>query len=111
MAKDDYHYLVFRTLTYLYGVLQCKYSFDEKVFLKTVDRTKDGISEEYLTRVLKFMTDDDSCKPGSRNQKYRRKCIDLHIPMCTFPRKKAIELRYFMVKNANINVYSLQFLV
>ena len=58
MAKDDYHYLVFRTLTYLYGVLQCKYSFDEKVFLKTVDRTKDGILEEYLTRVLKFMTDD-----------------------------------------------------
>lgn len=58
MAKDDYHYLVFRILTYLYGVFQCKYSFDEKVFLVTVDRTKDGISEEYLTRVLKFMTDD-----------------------------------------------------
>ena len=56
--KDDYHYIVFRILTYLYGCLQCKYSFDEKVFLKTVGRTNDGISEEYLTRVLKFMSDD-----------------------------------------------------
>ena len=32
MAKDDYDYIVFKILTYSYGVLKHKYNFDKEVF-------------------------------------------------------------------------------
>ena len=53
MAKDDYDYIVFRALTYLYGCLKRQIVFDETVF-RTHIITKD-VPEEYFTDVLRMM--------------------------------------------------------
>ena len=45
MAKDDYDYIVFRILVYLYGCFKRKISFEEAAFEKLLVK---GIQEEYL---------------------------------------------------------------
>lgn len=57
MAKDDYNVIVFKILTYLYGCLQRKYTFDNTAFLKVLI-TQD-IAEEYLTDILRYMQDEE----------------------------------------------------
>ena len=53
MAKDDYDYIVFRVLAYLYGCLKRQIVFNEAVF-RTHIITKD-VPEEYFTDVLRMM--------------------------------------------------------
>lgn len=45
-AKDDYTYLIFKILTYLYGCFKRKYSFDKNAFNKAVIKM-DDVAEEY----------------------------------------------------------------
>ncbi len=61
MAKDDYSYLVFKILTYLYGCFKRKYSFDKDAFNKAVVR-KEDIAEEYLIDILKNLSDEEMIK-------------------------------------------------
>ena len=44
MAKDDYDYIVFRILVYLYGCFKRKISFEEAAIEKLLVK---GIQEEY----------------------------------------------------------------
>lgn len=53
MARDDYNFLVFKVLTYLYGYLQRKFPFEKEVFLRKLITLK--VSEEYLSDVLRMM--------------------------------------------------------
>ncbi len=53
MAKDDYDYIVFRMLTYLYGCLKRQIGFDEAVFRELIISPK--VREEYFTDVLRMM--------------------------------------------------------
>ncbi len=53
MAKNDYDYIVFRVLTYLYGCLKRQIVFDEAAF-KELIITK-NVPEEYFTDVLRMM--------------------------------------------------------
>ena len=55
MAKDDYDYIVFRILVYLYGCFKRKISFEEAAFEKLLVK---GIQEEYLLDVLQLMQKD-----------------------------------------------------
>lgn len=55
MAKDDYNYLVFKILTYLYGCYQRKFSFDKVAFYGKIS---DKVAEETLIDTLRFMTDE-----------------------------------------------------
>lgn len=57
MAKDDYNYLVFKILTYLYAVFKRKQSFDKTIFRKAI--TTADIPEEYLTDILRMMQNND----------------------------------------------------
>ena len=57
MAKDDYDYIVFKILTYLYTCLKRQNSFDENVFRSAIV-TKD-ISDDYLTDILRMMEAED----------------------------------------------------
>lgn len=61
MAKDDYDYIVFKILTYSYGVLKHKYNFDKEVFRWEI--TKD-IQDEYLSEVLYMMQEDENLIKG-----------------------------------------------
>lgn len=61
MAKDDYSYIVFKILTYLYGCFKRKYSFDKDAFNKAVVR-KEDIAEEYLIDILKNLSDEEMIK-------------------------------------------------
>ena len=54
MAKDDYDYLVFRILTYLYVCFRRRGYFETSTFLKRVISPE--VSEDYLIDVLRFMT-------------------------------------------------------
>ncbi len=56
MPKNNYNYIRFKVLTYLYGALQGKYYFDENVFRREV--LTDKISEEYATNILRLMQDN-----------------------------------------------------
>ena len=53
MAKDDYDYIVFRVLTYLYGCLKRQIIFNEAVFRELIISPK--VQEEYFTDVLRMM--------------------------------------------------------
>lgn len=53
MPRDDYNFLVFKVLTYLYGCLQRKFLFEKEVFLRKLITLK--VSEEYLSDVLRMM--------------------------------------------------------
>ena len=52
MAKDDYDYIVFKILTYLYGVLKRKYLFKIEAFNALISKE---VSEEYLSDILRMM--------------------------------------------------------
>lgn len=56
MAKDDYDYVVFKILTYLYACMKRKSSFTESVFRQSIITEK--VSEEYMCDILKAMTDE-----------------------------------------------------
>lgn len=60
MAKDDYDVIVFKTLTYLYGVMKRKYNFEDITFQATISKTE--IVEEYLLDVLYMMQNEDLVK-------------------------------------------------
>lgn len=53
MAKDDYDVIVYKILLYLYAVLKRKISFDSATFGAML--SKNEISDEYLTDVLRMM--------------------------------------------------------
>lgn len=57
MARDDYNFLVFKVLTYLYGCLQRKFPFEKEVFLRKLITLK--VSEEYLCDVLRMMQQEE----------------------------------------------------
>ena len=57
MAKDDYDYLVFKILTYLYVCFRRRGHFETSTFLKKVISPE--VSEYYLVDVLRFMTRED----------------------------------------------------
>lgn len=56
MAKDDYHVIAFRILTYLYARLKRKVLFSQESFDKAVHR--DNLNEEYFTDVLWMMQEE-----------------------------------------------------
>lgn len=56
MAKDDYDYIVFRILTYLYACMKRKCCFDDKVFTHSI--ITDKVSEEYMADVLRIMSSE-----------------------------------------------------
>ena len=53
MAKDDYDFLVFRILTYLYACFRRRCHFETTAFMKRVISPE--VSEDYLVDVLRFM--------------------------------------------------------
>lgn len=57
MAKNDYDYIVFKVLTYLYGLFKREYTFDKIAFLKAIIRI-DEVSEEYITDILRKMSEE-----------------------------------------------------
>lgn len=60
MAKDDYHYIVFKILTYLYSVIKREQSFDDMIFKKAI--VTYDVKEEYLIDVLRMMSDENLIK-------------------------------------------------
>lgn len=56
MARDDYDVLVFKILTYFYGVLKRKIAYTDASF-KSAIKFND-ISEEYLNDVIYMMQED-----------------------------------------------------
>ena len=56
MAKNDYDFLVFRILVYLYGCIQRKISFDRAAFRKAL--VTQEVNGEYLNDILRFMQEE-----------------------------------------------------
>lgn len=56
MAKDDYDYLVFRILVYLYACLKRKCSYDSRTLTRKV--VSNVVQEDYLEDVLRMMQQD-----------------------------------------------------
>ncbi len=56
MAQDDYDYIVFKILTYLYTCLKRQNSFDEDVFRNKIITSK--VSDEYMTDVLRLTQEE-----------------------------------------------------
>lgn len=57
MAKDDYDYLVFKILTYLYVCFRRRGHFETSTFLKKIISSE--VSEDYVIDVLRFMTREE----------------------------------------------------
>lgn len=57
MAKDDYDFLVFKILTYLYVCFRRRGHFETAALLKRV--VSPEVSEDYLIDVLRFMTREE----------------------------------------------------
>ena len=57
MAKDDYDFLVFKILTYLYACFRRRCHFETTTFLKRIISPE--VSEDYLVDVLRFMTREE----------------------------------------------------
>lgn len=57
MAKDDYDYLVFKILTYLYVCFRRRGHFETAALLKRVVSSE--VSEDYIIDVLRFMTHEE----------------------------------------------------
>lgn len=57
MAKDDYDFLVFKILTYLYACFRRRCHFETTAFLKRIISPE--VSEDYLVDVLRFMTSEE----------------------------------------------------
>ena len=56
MAKDDYDYIVFKILTYLYSCLKRQNSFDKTVFMNMIITKK--VNEGYMTDILRMMENE-----------------------------------------------------
>lgn len=56
MAKDDYDYIVFRILLYLYACFQRKCTFNETVLLK---KAAEDINQDYFMDILRFMQKEE----------------------------------------------------
>lgn len=56
MAKDDYHVIVFKILTYYYGILKRKIVYEEEVFKRLIGKE---IPEDYLETVIIMMNEKD----------------------------------------------------
>ena len=57
MAKDDYDVVLFKILTYLYGCMKRKYSFDIHAFNAVI--SKQNVNDEYLSDILVMATDEE----------------------------------------------------
>ena len=68
MANDDYDVVVFKILTYLYGCMKRKYSFDIHAFNAVI--SKQNVSDEYLSDMLFMATDEGLVLPKHRKQQY-----------------------------------------
>lgn len=53
MAKDDYDYIVFKILTYLYTCLKRQNSFSNEVFMDKIITKK--VCEDYMIDILRMM--------------------------------------------------------
>lgn len=53
MAKDNYDYIVFRILVYLYACLKRKCSYDSRVLTRKV--VTEAVQEDYFVDVLRMM--------------------------------------------------------
>ena len=53
MAKNDYDYIVFRVLLYLYACLKRQSSYDKRVLMQKI--ITDAVPEEYFLDVLRMM--------------------------------------------------------
>ncbi len=53
MAKNDYDYIVFRILLYLYACLKRQSSYDKRVLMQKI--ATDAVPEEYFLDVLRMM--------------------------------------------------------
>ena len=60
MANDDYDVVVFKILTYLYGRMKRKYSFDIHAFYAVI--SKQNVNDEYLSDILLMATDEGLIK-------------------------------------------------
>ena len=56
MAKDDYDYIVFKILTYLYTCLKRQNTFNETVFMNMIITKK--VNEGYMIDILRMMKDE-----------------------------------------------------
>ena len=56
MAKDDYDVVLFKILTYLYGCMKRKYSFDIHAFYAVI--SKQNVNDEYLSDILLMATNE-----------------------------------------------------
>ncbi len=56
MAKDDYDVVLFKILTYLYGCMKRKYSFDIHAFNAVI--SKQNVNDEYLSDILFMATNE-----------------------------------------------------
>lgn len=56
MAKDDYDYLVFRILVYLYACLKRKCGYDSRTLARKVAGR--GVQEDYFEDVLRMMQEE-----------------------------------------------------
>ena len=56
MAKDDYDYLVFRILVYLYACLKRKCSYDSRTLARKV--AGGGVQEDYFEDALRMMQEE-----------------------------------------------------
>jgi hypothetical protein len=56
MAKDDYDYLVFRILVYLYACLKRKCSYDSRTLARKV--AGGDVQEDYFEDVLRMMQEE-----------------------------------------------------
>ncbi len=56
MAKDDYDVVIFKVLTYLYGCMKRKYSFELCSFNAVI--SKQNVNDEYLSDVLYMAVED-----------------------------------------------------
>lgn len=56
MAKDDYDYIVFKILTYLYTCLKRQNTFNETVFMNMIITKK--VNEGYMIDIMRMMKDE-----------------------------------------------------
>ena len=62
MAKDDYDYIVFKILTYLYTCLKRQTSFNKKVFANVIITQK--VQSGYLTDIFLRMMEGENLIEG-----------------------------------------------
>lgn len=56
MAKDDYDVVLFKILSYLYGCIKRKYSFDITSFNAVISKQK--VNDDYLSSILHMASEE-----------------------------------------------------